>query len=143
MIIWKKNLSIDEINEFSKNTASENLGIEITDLQDNSLIGEMPVDERTCQPRGLLHGGASALLIETLGSLAGYLAAPQDCPIVGVEINANHISSAKKGNYVKGVATALHIGKTTHVWEVKIYEKNTNKLVSVGRITLAVIKKKI
>ncbi len=143
MEIWKKNLTVDEINEFSKNTAAESLGIIITNLTKNSLEGQMPVNEKTCQPRGLLHGGASALMIETLGSLAGYLAAPKNDAIVGMEINANHITGVKKGNFVKGIATPLHIGKTTHVWEVKIYENDTNKLACAGRITLAVIKEKI
>lgn len=142
MKLWQKNLTLNEINELTKDTATENLGIIITKINDDNLEGEMPVDNRTCQPRGLLHGGASALLVETLGSLAGFLATPKNYAIVGVEINANHISGAKTGSIVKGVATALHVGKTTHVWEVKIYEKQTNRLICAGRITLAVIKPK-
>jgi 1,4-dihydroxy-2-naphthoyl-CoA hydrolase len=143
MEIWKKKFTLEEINESSKNTATENLEIVITKLTENSLEAQMPVNEKTCQPKGILHGGASALMIETLGSFAGYLAAPINDGIVGMEINANHIAGVKKGNYVRGVATPLHIGKTTHVWEVKIYENDTNKLCCAGRITLAVIKEQI
>lgn len=142
MKIWKKDFTIDKLNELNKDTATENLGIKITNVGDNTIEGEMPVDSRTCQIRRLLHGGASALLIETLGSIGGHLAVDDEHTIVGLEINANHVAGISSG-FVKGVATASHIGRTTHVWEVKIFEKETNKLICLGRITLAVIKPKV
>jgi 1,4-dihydroxy-2-naphthoyl-CoA hydrolase len=136
--IWKKEFTIDSLNKMTENTAVENLGITITKFTDNTIEGEMPVDNRTCQVRGLLHGGASALLVETLGSIGGAMAVKEDYTIAGIEINANHIGGISSG-YVIGIATAIHIGKTTHVWDVKIHEKGTNRAICVGRLTLTVI----
>jgi 1,4-dihydroxy-2-naphthoyl-CoA hydrolase len=136
--IWKKEFTIDSLNKMTENTAVENLGITITKFTDNTIEGEMPVDNRTCQVRGLLHGGASALLVETLGSIGGAMAVKEGYTIAGIEINANHIGGISSG-YVTGIATAIHIGKTTHVWDVKIHEKGTNRAICVGRLTLAVI----
>ncbi|MCS6967946.1 MAG: hotdog fold thioesterase [Cytophagales bacterium] len=113
------------------------LGIEFTEVGENWLAAKMPVDERTRQPLGLLHGGASVALAETLGSLAGYLMLPEGKACVGLEINANHIRSVRQG-YVFGKAVPLHIGKTTHVWEIKIHDQE-QRLVCVSRLTLAVI----
>jgi 1,4-dihydroxy-2-naphthoyl-CoA hydrolase len=138
MSIWKKEFTLDGLNEMTKDTAVENLGITITKIGENSIEGEMPVDFRTCQVRKLLHGGASALLVETLGSIGGAMAAKQGYTIAGIEINANHVGGISSG-YVVGIATAVHIGKTTHVWDVKIHEKGTNRAICVGRLTLAVI----
>lgn len=138
MNIWKKEYTIDSLNEMCKNTAVENMGIIITNVGTNTIEGEMPVDSRTCQVRRLLHGGASALLVETLGSIGGYLSTSQNYTIAGIEVNANHLAGISKG-VVVGIATAVHIGKTTQVWDVKISEKTTNKQISVGRLTLAVI----
>jgi 1,4-dihydroxy-2-naphthoyl-CoA hydrolase len=97
----------------------------------------MPVDARTRQPMGLLHGGASVVLAETLGSMAGFLMLPEGKTCVGLEINANHIRSVREG-YVFGKATPLHIGKNTHVWDIKIHDEH-HRLVCVSRLTLAVI----
>lgn len=138
MSIWIKEFTIDSLNKMTKNTAVENLGITITKFTDNTIEGEMPVDNRTCQVRGLLHGGASALLVETLGSIGGAMAVKEGYTIAGIEINSNHIGGISSG-YVTGIATAIHIGKTTHVWDVKIHEKGTNRAICVGRLTLAVI----
>lgn len=138
MNIWKKEFTIDSLNKMTKNTAVENLGITITKFTNNTIEGEMPVDNRTCQVRGLLHGGASALLVETLGSIGGAMAVKEGYTIAGIEINANHVGGISNG-YVVGIATAVHIGKTTHVWDVKINEKGTNRAICVGRLTLAVI----
>lgn len=138
MSIWIKEFTIDSLNKMTKNTAVENLGITITKFTDNTIEGEMPVDNRTCQVRGLLHGGASTLLVETLGSIGGAMAVKEGYTIAGIEINANHIGGISSG-YVTGIATAIHIGKTTHVWDVKIHEKGTNRAICVGRLTLAVI----
>lgn len=141
MSIWKKDFTIESLNEKCKETASESLGIVITKVGENFIEGEMPVDRRTKQPAGLLHGGASVLLAETLGSIGGALAVDKNFSIVGLEINANHVGGAKEG-YVVGTATAVHIGRTTHVWEIKINHKETNKAICISRITLAVIELK-
>lgn len=118
----------------------EFLGIGFTEIGDNYLKARMPVDNRTRQPYGLLHGGASAALAETLGSVASALVIDQsqyDC--VGLEINANHIRGVKEG-YVFGTAIPLHIGRSTHVWDIKIYD-DREKLVCVSRLTVAIIRK--
>lgn len=138
MSIWNKEFSLELINSMTKDTATQSLGIEITKIGDDYIEGEMPVDNRTKQLRGLLHGGASALLAETLGSLGGYICAKEGYAIVGMEINANHISGVKDG-VVVGVATPIHIGRTTQVWDIKIKHKETKKLVCISRLTLAVI----
>ncbi len=138
MSIWKKTFTLESLNEMSKNTAAESLGIIITKVGDNTIEGEMPVDRRTHQAHGILHGGASVLFAETLGSIGGALAVDDEHYIVGLEINANHIAGVSSGEVI-GVATAVHIGRTTHVWDIKIRHKQTNKAVCVSRLTLAVI----
>ncbi len=124
----------------SKDTMGDNLGIVFTGISKDTLIATMPVDKRTIQPLGLLHGGASVTLAETLGSVAAYLSvdSAKYYP-VGVEINANHVRSVKTGK-VTGTATAIHIGRSTHVWDIKIVDK-ADKLVCTSRITLAIIEK--
>lgn len=138
MSIWKKEFTLESINNMTKDTASESLGIVITKVGDDFIEGDMPVDKRTRQPRGLLHGGASALLAETLGSLGGFISTKEGYAIVGIEINANHVSGIKDG-FVVGRATAVHIGKTTQVWDIRIRDKKADKLVCISRLTLAVI----
>jgi 1,4-dihydroxy-2-naphthoyl-CoA hydrolase len=118
----------------------EHIGIEFTEIGDNYLKASMPVDNRTKQPMGLLHGGASVALAETLGSVAATMCVnPERYSCVGLEINANHIRSVTKG-LVVGTAKSIHIGKSTQVWEIKI-ESETGKLLCVSRITMAVINK--
>ena len=115
------------------------VGIEITEIGDDYVTARMPVDHRTTQPYGLLHGGASVLLAESLGSVAGTMCVNvAEEAVVGLEINANHIRSVKSG-FVYGVAKPLHIGRNTQVWEIKITNEE-NKLVCASRITLAVVK---
>ncbi len=142
MSIWfSKEITIEKLNAFGKNNMSQHLGIEWVELGENFLKAKMPVDERTKQPYGLLHGGASCVLAETLGSVASALiidTSKNNC--VGIEINANHLRSAKSG-YVIGTASPLHIGGSTHVWEIKIHDEN-EKLICVSRLTVAVIKHK-
>jgi len=141
MPIWKKNTDLARLNATSENTLTAHLGILYTDVGDNYLSGTMPVDQRTVQPFGLLHGGASVVLAETLGSLAANLAVPQDKVCVGLEVNANHLRSVKSG-IVTGTATALHIGYTTQIWSIEI--KNVrDQLVCISRLTIAVINKAI
>jgi 1,4-dihydroxy-2-naphthoyl-CoA hydrolase len=139
MSIWfNKSLSVEEIKPISKNTMGEYIGIELTEIGENYIKGRMPVDHRTQQPFGLLHGGASAALAETLGSIASAFVIDQSnffC--VGLEINANHIRGAKQG-FVFGTATPLHLGRTTHVWDIKIHDEH-EKLVCVSRLTVAIL----
>ncbi len=140
MALFRK-VTTDDLNKLSANTMSERIGIEITEVGDNFLRGRMPVDSRTTQPYGILHGGASAALAETLGSIAGTLLLdPEKEFCVGMEINANHVKSVRSG-YVYGKATPIHIGRKTHVWEIRI-EDGDGKLVCISRLTLAVIPRK-
>ena len=131
---------IDIIHSRSTSTMVENLGIEIIDVGQNFISGKMPVDERTKQPFGLLHGGASVALAETLGSIgAGMQIDHSSQSVVGIEINANHLKSVKSG-WVFGTATAIRIGRKIQVWEIDIKDKNDN-YVCKSRLTLAVIEK--
>lgn len=142
MVIWfHKDLTLEHLTQLGKGTMGEYLGIEWTELGDNFLKARMPVDHRTRQPYGLLHGGASCALAETIGSVASAMVVDHAkffC--VGLEINANHIRSAKEG-FVTGIASPLHIGASTHVWDIKIYDEK-EKLVCVSRLTVAVIARK-
>ena len=134
-------VDLDALNAMSKGTLGESLGIEITEIGEDYLKARMPVDERTRQPFGLLHGGASVALAETLGSFAGTLLVDREKEVcVGLEINANHIRSAREG-FVTGTVRPLHIGGSTQVWDIRI-EDERGKLVCASRITLAVIKRK-
>jgi len=127
---------VDLLQEKSKNTMIEYLGIEILEIGDDYLTAKMPVDHRTKQTAGILHGGASVVLAETLGSIAAGLCIDSEKKhIVGVEINANHIRSAHDG-WVTGVTRPLHVGKSTQVWEIKIFDE-TEKLVCISRLTVA------
>ena len=141
MSIWfNPAVTAKEIRPLGVNTMSEHIGIEFTEVGDNYLKAKMPVDHRTQQPYGVLHGGASAALAETMGSIASALVVDQSQYIcVGLEINANHIRSAKEG-YVFGTVLPLHIGRSTHVWDIKIYDQ-WEKLVCVSRLTVAILKK--
>ena len=132
--------ALKRINTFQDNTMTEQIGIEITDFGDDFICGRMPVDHRTVQPFGLLHGGASATLAETLGSIAGGLKVDRELQtVVGVEINCNHLRSAKDG-WVYGKATPVKIGRKIQVWNIEI-KNDDEKLVCVSRLTLAVVKK--
>lgn len=130
---------IDKINQRSNNTLMQSLGIEITNIVDGCVFGKMPVDKRTVQPYGLLHGGASAALAESLGSIGGNMHVYDNNEVVvGVEINANHLKSVKSG-WVHGTASPIRLGKKIHVWDIKI-KNDENELISVSRLTLAVLK---
>ena len=132
---------IKRINESLQNTMTSAIGIEITDVRDEYICGKMPVDERTVQPFGLLHGGASVALAETLVSIAGGIRVCSNNEIVvGIEINASHLKSTQKG-WVMGKAIPIRIGKKFHVWEIKITNEK-NELICISRLTLAVINKK-
>jgi 1,4-dihydroxy-2-naphthoyl-CoA hydrolase len=142
MSIWfKKDIDVEKLNQFSINTMNELLGIKITEVGENYIKGTMPVDKRTHQAYGILHGGASAALAETLGSIGSVIVVdPEQYICVGVEINANHIRSVRDG-FVTGTAIPLHLGASSHVWDIKIVDKN-EKLVCVSRLTVFVKGKK-
>lgn len=141
MSIWfKKNVKLADLAPFATETMAEHLGMEWTEIGDDYIKIKMPVDHRTKQPYGLLHGGASCTLAETVGSVASQLVIdPAKYICVGLEINANHIRSARQG-YVTGKATPLHLGATTHVWDVKIYD-DLEKLICISRLTVAILNK--
>ena len=141
-VIWKtKYASTEIINNTSVNTMGEFLEIKFTEIGPDFLKATMPVGPKTHQPYGLLHGGASAVLAETVGSVASWLVIDTDNQIcVGIEINCNHVR-AKRNGIVTGTATPLHIGSTTHVWDIKIRDEQ-EKLICVSRLTVAVRSKK-
>ena len=117
------------------------IGIEFIEVGEDYLLGRMPVDERTKQPMGLLHGGASVAFAESLGSVASVLViGSSKSHAVGIEINANHIKSARSG-YVYGRVTPLHVGKRTHVWEIKITDES-DQLICISRLTTAIVERK-
>ncbi|MBI3521273.1 MAG: hotdog fold thioesterase [Bacteroidetes bacterium] len=138
--IWHKEPLLQDINALGKNTLGDNLGLEFIEIGPDYLVATMPVDERTKQPFGLLHGGANVALAETLGSVASLLVVNSDLFIgVGVEINANHIKAVFSGK-VKGVCSPLNIAGKNHVWDIKIYNE-TNELTCVSRFTCAIVPK--
>lgn len=141
MNIWKTPIDLKNITESRKDTLIELMGIEFTEVGENYLKGRMPVDRRTHQPYGIMHGGASCALAETLASIAANHCvdmAKEYC--VGLDINTSHIRMVKTG-FVTGTATALHIGKATQVWEVHIVDEQ-DRLVSVNRLTLFVLQRR-
>jgi 1,4-dihydroxy-2-naphthoyl-CoA hydrolase len=143
MTIWYIEATPESLNAISAHTMVEHLGIEFVAVGEDSLTGRMPVDHRTVQPAGLLHGGASVALAETLGSVAATLCVnPAETTCVGLEINANHIRSVRSG-FVTGVARPLHLGNSTQVWDIRIYDDDDEqaRLVCVCRLTMAVLKR--
>lgn len=142
MSIWfNKSINLDDIKELGSDTMARHLGMEWVALGEDSLQLSMPVDERTKQPYGILHGGASCALAETIGSVASALVINRDEFIcVGLEINANHIRSAKEG-IVTGHCSPLHIGRSTHVWDIKILDES-ERLICVSRLTVAILPKR-
>jgi 1,4-dihydroxy-2-naphthoyl-CoA hydrolase len=141
MTIWHREYTLDDVKKMCIGTMVEHVGIEFTDIGDDFLRAKMPVDHRTIQPAGLLHGGASVALAETLGSIAANLVvdrAKRSC--VGLEINANHIRSVHSG-WVYGSTRPIHIGRSSQVWEIRIADE-WDRLVCVSRITMAVLEHK-
>lgn len=137
----KSDITLEGLNAMNKGTIMEHLDIVFTEIGEDFLSAKMPVDHRHHQPFGLLHGGASVVLAETLGSSAAHCSLEDDSKFcVGLEVNANHLRGVRSG-YVYGTAKALHIGKSTQVWEIKI-SNDDNKEVCVSRITIAVLDKK-
>jgi 1,4-dihydroxy-2-naphthoyl-CoA hydrolase len=137
-MIWKVKPTVEVLNSFyPKNHIGDYIGIEFTEIGEDYITGKMPVDNRTRQPMGLLHGGASCVLAETLGSVGASLCIDQTKQVaVGLDINANHLRAAREG-YVYGTAKPIHIGRSTQVWEIKIVNES-NQLVCISRLTMAV-----
>lgn len=134
-------MTLEEINSFNKNTMMEFLGIECTEIGDDYIVATMPVDHRTHQPMGLLHGGASVALIESIGSLGSALLLDlsKEYP-VGLEVNANHVGGMKSG-IVKAVGKIIHAGRSTHLWQVDLFNMETDKLICTGRLTIMIIQR--
>lgn len=143
MSIWfKKELNPAMLNEFAKDTLNDHIGIRFIEIGENYLKATMPVDQRTKQAYGLLHGGASATLAETAGSVGSAMVIdPQQFICVGVEINANHLKSVREG-FVTATAIPLHLGSSSHVWEIKILDQQEN-LVCASRLTVFIIRKRV
>jgi 1,4-dihydroxy-2-naphthoyl-CoA hydrolase len=140
MSIWRSLRTVEELNGNRAGTLIENLGILFTEIGDDFVRATMPVDARTVQPFGLLHGGASVALAETLGSMGASMCVDAaEYQVVGQEINANHVRAARSG-LVIGTARAVHLGGRTHVWSIEIVN-DAQKLVCISRITMAVIKR--
>lgn len=137
---FRRATTLDALNALSRGTAMEPLGIAFTEVGPDYLRGTMPVDARTRQPYGLLHGGASVLLAETLGSTAAGLCVDENEGVVGIEINANHLAGVREG-HVTGTARPLHVGRSTQVWEIRI-EDDLGRLACISRLTLAVIRRR-
>jgi len=135
--IWIKTETVEEINRRRRNTLNGLMGIRITEIGGDYLRAVMPVDERTRQPMGILHGGASMVLAESIGSTGSYLAIAPDQRCVGLEINANHIRSIANG-WVTGTGRPIHIGGSTHVWDIRITDEN-ERLICIARLTMAIM----
>ncbi len=134
-------LSLEELNQMGKDTLNGFIGIRFTEIGDNYIKATMPVDHRTRQPYGILHGGASVTLAETLGSIASFMVIDNSRYIcVGMEINANHVRSAREG-LVTGICKPVHLGKASHVWEIRIYDAE-EKLICISRLTVAILEKR-
>ena len=142
-MIWKTEPHLDAINASGQNTLVDHLDITFTEAGDDYMVATMPVDHRTVQPMRLLHGGASVVLAESMGSVASFwcLEDRSTHSIVGVEINANHLSSVREGDVVTGTVRPLKIGRRMYVWEIKI-ERGDGRLVCVSRITIAVVERR-
>lgn len=142
-MIWKNTPTLELLNASGQHTLVDHLAINFTDFGDDYMKATMPVDHRTVQPVRLLHGGASVALAETMGSVASVfcLENPATHTVVGVEINANHLNSAKEGDTVTAVVRPIKVGRSMHVWEIKI-TRGDGKLVCVSRITIAVVERR-
>lgn len=136
-MIWKRQATLEALNAMGEGNMVGLLDIRFEQLADDALEATMPVDGRTHQPFGLLHGGASVVLAETLGSVAGYLCTEGEQKIVGLEVNANHIRSVRSGR-VRGICRALHVGGRHQVWQIEIFDEQ-NRLCCTSRLTTAVV----
>lgn len=137
MPIWKQPISCEILHRISQGTATEHLGMEFLEVGDDFITARVPVDHRTVQPYGLLHGGVSVTLAETLGSCGAAFCVPEGYRTVGLDINANHLKGASSG-WVTGTARPVHIGRTTQVWAIEL-KNSAGELTCISRITMAVL----
>jgi 1,4-dihydroxy-2-naphthoyl-CoA hydrolase len=137
MAIWKQPISAEALRQTTAHTAVSHLGIEFLEVGDDWLSARVPVNRHTCQPYGLLHGGVSVVLAETLGSCGAAFAVPEGVKVVGLDINANHLRGASDG-WVTGVARAVHVGRSTQVWQIDLHD-DAGKPVCTSRLTMAVL----
>jgi len=137
MTLWKQAISVDILAAVSANTAVSHLGIEFLEVGDDFIRARVPVDTRTCQPYGLLHGGVSVVLAETLGSCGAHFACPPGHKAVGLDISANHLKSASSG-WVTGTARPVRTGRTTQVWDIEL-RNEAGELTCVSRLTMAIL----
>ena len=139
-MIWSRDYTVEELNGRPKGHIGELIGIEFTEITEDSISARMPVNEKTHQPYGILHGGASVVLAESLGSVASNMIIDSNKYIgVGLEVNANHLRPVKSG-FVTGICKPIHIGGKTHVWDIKLYDQR-GKMTCVSRLTVAIIPK--
>ncbi len=137
--IWFKDYTLDMLQGIRNANLATHMGIDIIEIGSDFLKGRMPVDQRTTQPFGILHGGASCVLSETLGSIAAWMTVnPDTHRAVGLEINANHIRAVTQGNVI-GICTPMHTGRRTQVWQTDLVEEDTGKRVAISRLTVAII----
>lgn len=140
MSIWHREYKIEELNALTRGTLDEQIGLKLTEIGEDYVRGTMPVDDRTKQPGGILHGGASVALAESLGSLGATMCVDWNTHLcVGLDINANHIRAAREGT-VTGTASPIHIGRGTQVWHIEIRDE-ADRMVCVARLTIAVLKR--
>ena len=140
MSIWTRPISVDILTELHRNTAPATLGLEFTEVGDDFIRGRVPVDHRTKQPFGRLHGGVSVVLAETLGSCGAAYSCPVGHQVVGLDINANHLRGPESG-WVTGIARPVHIGRTTQVWQIDMHDEQ-GRASCVSRLTMAVLSPK-
>ena len=137
MRIWKQDISLAALQATGANTAVSHLGIEFTEVGDDYLVARVPVNRQTCQPYGLLHGGVSVVLAETLGSCGAAFSVPQGTRVVGLEVNANHLRGVQEG-WVTATARPVHLGRTTQVWQIELRDEQA-RLRCISRLTMAVL----
>lgn len=140
MAIWTNPRSVEQLNELLRGTMCEHVGMQVTAIGDDCITARLPVDARTQQHMGIIHGGASVVLAETVGSIAAGMCCPPGYYTVGLEVNANHVRAGKPP-YVEGTARPLHIGSSTMLWDIRIHGAD-GKLVCVSRLTMAVLKQR-
>lgn len=140
-MIWNRVYTLEEINTFFAKNMTGFLDIKASDITKDSLTATMPITEKVLQPYGILHGGASVVLAESVGSIASALIIDTTIyQAVGLEVNANHLRPGKLGSKIDAICTAIHIGRSTHVWDIKIHD-DKNRLICISRLTVAIIKK--
>lgn len=137
MRIWKQDISLQALTAVSANTAVSHLGIEFIEVGDDFLVARLPVNRQTCQPYGLLHGGVSVVLAETLGSIGAAFCVPVGTRVVGLEVNANHLRGVSQG-WVTGTARPVHIGRSTQVWQIELCN-DQGRRVCISRLTMTVL----